>query len=184
MILGSLVLVFLGAPANSQSAEETSVSEPTQLDTAASAVDSVVVSSEMVGEIVSADSRAAISVIEVEVLHGDKIRGVKITLENSRSMDRIYITDSLLSSLRDELKALELTSPSDGKCQAKYRCVLGIERCRLSQSERQAYCPGRYSTPGSDSGFVLTTPRHSFLFPAVETAQLDAIISEAMLALD
>ncbi len=180
MFLGSLIYAFSSVPAESQFAEETSVPEPTQLHTAALADRSELVWSELLGEIKSADARAAIAAIEVEGSDGERVRGVKITLENSMSADHIYITDSLLSNLRDELEELEFTSQFDGECQAKNSCIHGIARCRPSQTERQAYCPGRYSTPNSEKGLVLSTPRHSFLFPSVETAQLDALISEAL----
>ncbi|MGI9232942.1 MAG: hypothetical protein ACR2RD_04865 [Woeseiaceae bacterium] len=179
LFLGSLTCVFSNAPAESQLAEEKSVPEPTQLHTVALADGSELVWSKLLGEIESADASAAISAIEVEGPDGDRVRGVKITLENTTSSDQIYITESLLASLRDELQELEYTRQWYGKCQAKYRCVHGIARCRPATTEKQAYCPGRYSTPNSQGGFVLSTPRNSFSFPSVEAAQFDTLIGEA-----
>lgn len=178
--LGSLTYAFSSVPAESQLAEEVSVPEPTQLHIVASADGSELVWSESLGHIRSVDAIAAITAIEVEGLDRERVRGVKIILESSTSSDEIYITDGLLSSLRDELQELEYTRRFDSKCQARYRCVHGIARCRPSQTERQAYCPGRYSTPNSEGGFVLSTPRSSFSFPSVESAQLDTLISEAV----
>ena len=180
VLLGSLTYAISSVPAESQLAEEISVPEPTLLHTVASADSSELVWSKLLGEIKSADASAAISAIEVEGPDGDRVRGVKISLENSTSSDQIYITDSLLASLRDELQELEYTRQWYGKCQAKYRCSHGIARCRPSTTEKQAYCPGRYSTPNSEEGFVLSTPRSSFSFPSVEPAQIDALISEAV----
>ncbi len=182
--LGWLICAFSSVAAESQFAEETSVAEPTQLYTAASEDNSELVRSEVLGKIESTDARAAFSAIEVEAADGERVRGVKIALENSSSTDQIYITESLLASLRNELEELEVTSLYDGECQAKYRCVHGISRCRPSQTERQAYCPGRYSTPSSEKGFTLSTPRHSFFFPSIGTAQIDALISEAVQVLE
>ncbi len=170
--------------AASQLAEETSVSEPTQLHTVAIADSSEFVWSELLGEIKSADAHAVITAIEVQGADGKRVRGVKIVLENSTSVDQIYLTDSLLSGLRDELEQLEFASRLDSECQAKFRCVSGIARCRPSKTESQAYCPGRYSGPNNEKGLVLSTPRHSFSFPSVEIAQLDALISAAVHTLE
>jgi hypothetical protein len=133
-----------------------------------------------VGEIKSADANAEISAIEVEGPDGERVRGVSIVLENSTTTDQIYITDSLLSNFRNELQEIEFTRQFDNECQAKNRCIHGIARCRPSQTEVQAYCPGRYSTPESEGGFVLSTPRNSFSFPSVDGSQLDALIAEAI----
>ena len=167
------------APTNSQLAQETSVPEPTQLHTVASADGSELAWSKLLGVINSADANAMISAIEVEGPNGDRVRGVKIALADSTSSDKIYVTDSLLSSLQDELHELEYTRARYGKCQAKGRCVQGIARCRPSETRRQAYCPGHYSTANSEGGFVLSTPRSSFSFPSVEAAQFGTLISEA-----
>ncbi len=180
IFLGLLTYAFSNVPAKSQLAEEISVPEPTQLHTVAEAGSSVLVWSELLGEIKSADSTATVLAIEVEGPDGERVRGVKISLENSTSSDQIYVTESLLSNLQDELRELEFTRHWYGKCQAKYRCTHGIARCRPVTTERQAYCPGRYSTPSSEEGFLLNTPRSSFLFPSVEAAQLESLISEAV----
>ena len=171
--------------AKSQIAEEISVPEPTQLHRVASVAGSELVWSEVLGEIKSADANAEISAIEVKGPNGDRVRGVSITVESSMSSDQIYITVSLLSNFRNELQELEfLRQFFDSRCQAKYRCVHGIARCRPSQTEQQAYCPGRFSTPDSEGGFVLSTPRNSFSFPSVDAAQLDDLIGEAMQVLE
>lgn len=180
VILGSLTCASSSVSAESQLAEEISVPEPTQLHAVATAAGSELVWSEALGDIKSDDAIAEISAIEVERPNGDQVRGVKIALENSTTSDHVYITDSLLGSFRDELQELENTRQYYGKCQAKYRCVHGIARCRPSTTEKQAYCPGRYSTPNSEGGFVLSTPRNSFSFPSVDASQLDALIAEAI----
>ena len=179
-----LICAISSVPAESQFAEETPVAEPTQLHTVASADNSVLVWVELLGEIESSDARATISAIEVEASDGERSRGVKIALENSTSTDQIYVTESLLVILRNELQELDITSQFDAKCQAKHRCVHGIARCRPSQTETQAYCPGRYTTPNSEKGFTLSTPRHVFFFPSVGPAQIDALISEAVQVLE
>lgn len=184
VILGTLTCAFSSVPAKSQLAEEISVPEPTQLHTVATAAGSELVWSEIVGDIKSADANAEVAAIEVEGPNGDRVRGVSITLENSTTSDQICIPDSLLSKFRNELQEIEFTRQFDSECQAKYRCVHGIARCRPSQTEKQAYCPGRFSTPTSEGGLVLSTPRNSFSFPTVDATQLDALIGEAVQVLE
>jgi hypothetical protein len=178
--LGSLIYLSSSASAQSQLAEEISVPEPTQLHTAAESDGSVLVWSEILGEINSADSTATILAIDVEVPDGERSRGVKISLRNSTSSDQIYVPESLFSNLQAELREIEIWRHHIGKCQAKVQCVQGIARCRPSETEEQAYCPGRFSTPNSEGGFVLSTPRGTFSFPSVEASQFNALISDAI----
>ena len=111
--------------------------------------------------------------IGVEKSNGERVRGVKISLRNSMSSDEIYVTEDLLSNFQNELRQLEHTRRWAGKCRAKVRCVHGIARCRPSQFETQAYCPGRFSTSGSEEGFILSTPRNTFSFPSVSAIQFE-----------
>ena len=184
LLLGWLIVTYSGVPAQSQSTGETSVPEPTQLHKVAFADGAKPVWSEPLGEIESSDARATVSVIEVESPEGEQVRGMKIMLENSTSTDQIYLTESLLSNLQEELEFLEFSRQFDDECQARNLCVHGIAKCRPSQTVRQAYCPGRYATPNSEEGLILSTPRHSFKFPSVGTEQLSALIGEAIQALE
>ena len=180
------LFVFLGFCTSSSLAteawlaEEVSVAEPTELHTVASADGSEVVWSEFIGEIKSADANAAVTAIQVEERDGKRIRGVLTRLETAVSADEIYITEASLSSLRNELQEIEYTRKFDIECEAKNRCVHGIARCRPSQTVRQAYCPGRYSTANSEEGFVLSTPRSTFSFPSIGAAQFDILLSGAV----
>lgn len=184
LLLGWLVVAISSVPARGQSDGEASVPEPTHLHSVTLEDGSKLVWSELVGEIESSDARATVSVIEVESPQGEQVRGMKIMLENSASTDQIYLTESLLSNFQEELGFLEFSRQFDDECQAKYLCMHGIARCRPSQTERQAYCPGRYATPNSEEGLSLSTPRHSFKFPTVGTEQLSALIGEAIEALE
>jgi hypothetical protein len=140
--------------------------------------------SELVGDIDSSDARATVSVIEVESRQGDKVRGIKIMLENSTSTDELYLTENLLPNVRTELEQLEFSLQFYDKCDAKHLCMHGIARCRPSQTVRQAYCPGHYSTPGSEEGLNMSTPGYSFMFPSVGTERLISLIGEAIQALE
>jgi hypothetical protein len=163
---------------------EVSVREPTHLSIVASAAGSQLVRSKLLGEIESRNARATFSLIDVEGPDGEQVSGIKIELENSTSTDQIHVPARLLSNFRDELEFIDFWREHQGECQAQRLCTHGIERCRPSQTERQEYCPGRYVTPDSEEGLILSTPRHSFRFPSVETEQMTALISEALEALE
>ena len=184
LLLGWLIVTSSGVPAQSQSAGETSVPESTHLLKVGFADGAKPVWSEPLGQIESSDARATVSVIEVESREGEKVRGMKIMLENSTTTDQFYLTEGLLSNFQEELEFLEHSRQFDDECQARDICVHGIARCRPSQTVRQAYCPGRYATPNSEEGLIVSTPRHSFKFPSVGTEQLSALIGEAIRALE
>ena len=132
VFLGSLTCASSSLAVQGQLAEEVSVPEPTELHTVASADGSEVVWSEFLGEIKSADASATLTAIEIEGPDGEQVRGVLITLANAASTDQIYVTDGLLANLRNELQELEFTRQFNSECEAKYRCVHGIARCRPS----------------------------------------------------
>lgn len=184
LILGLLVHVSPSFATGNGLAEEVSVPEPTELHIVVSTGDSELVWSEYIGEIMSDQATASVSVIEVEGPNDKQVRGVLIVLLDASSEDEIYVTDTLLPGLRKELQQLEYTRQFDIECQSRNRCIHGIARCRPSQTERQAYCPGRYSTKDSEEGFILSTLTKTFWFPSVEAAQFDLLISQAIQALD
>lgn len=184
LLFGGLFIAMLSTPARGQSHGEVSVPEPTRLHAAALADGSELLWSEPIGVITSTDAHATVSVIEVESRQGVRIRGMKIMLKNSTSTDLIYVTEGRLPNFRDEIEHLEFSRRFYGKCEAKRLCIHGIARCRPSQTERQAYCPGRYSTPDSEEGLHLTTPRHSFMFLSVGMEQLVSLIGVAIQTLE
>ena len=175
-LVASLLCAVSSTHTSGQLAEEVSVPEPTHLHAIASAEGSQIVSYTAVGEIASVDATAVIASIEVEGHNGQRVRGIKIQMQNATTSYDIYITDSLLAGFRAELQELEHTKAWYGKCQAKRICVHGIARCRPSQSEPQAYCPAHYTTPDADHGLILDTPHGAFSFPGVTASQLNTLI--------
>lgn len=100
---GALACAAIRGPAASQPAAYVSVPDPTRLQAVAAADGAELVWAEPLGAITSADANATISLIEVAISDGERVRGVLITLESTTSSDRIYVTASLLPLLRDEL---------------------------------------------------------------------------------
>lgn len=184
MILAWLSCTLVSGPVRSQLASATSVPEPTELAVAAAATGSVISSIEMLGEVESTDGRVLFAAIEAGPPGEDSVRGIRIGLEDSEASDALFLAQNQLADFRDELEELDWTSQFNRECRATYRCVHGIARCGPARTERQAYCPGRYSTSGSEAGFVLSTPRTRFEFPSVEPAQLIALIDDAVRVLE
>jgi hypothetical protein len=117
---------------------------------------------------------------------GQVLRGIIVSLSSPSATDELYLGEPELQLLQDELAELAAILESEGfasRCEAINTCVTGIARCRPSQSVIQAYCPGIYTTPGSQEGFALATPRQSFLFPSFGLRGFMSLVEAAALAL-
>lgn len=180
IVFGGLIATTPFAPVRAQSHGDVSIPEPTSLQSAVLAEGSRLLSSNLIGKLESGNAGAEISVISIEVPDGKQVSGVRIALKSADADDDIYITDTQLAVVKDELEFLEFSRQFDDQCRAKSTCIHGIARCRPSQTERQAYCPGRYTTRTSEGGLSLGTPRHVFKFPSVQSSQLGTMVSKAM----
>lgn len=175
MTLRYLVPFLLLAAAISARAQrppntEPSIPEPTALATVAASPDTQIVWTQAIGNLQGADptdSSVAVAAVEMIDQQGEVLRGAIVSLSSPDSTDKLYLGETELQLVQDELAELAAILESEGntECEAINICVMGIARCRPSQSVIQAYCPGIYSTPSSKTGFALATPRQSFRFP-------------------
>lgn len=162
--------------------DENSIPDPTQFSVVVADVgDDIIVAGSPI-PIESDHSKAALTVIEVATDDGKRLRGVRILLQNATQEDNLYLDRRQVVQLRDEFTRLDQRFESDEKCGAIKRCIHGVARCRPSQTVRQAFCPGFYSTPDGDGGVVISTPHYSFQFPSlgpsVFVGAADSVIGE------
>lgn len=188
-LLPSLLLsAATSVHAQSPQKAEASIPEPTALAAVASMSDTRILWTQAIGDLQATDSSATAAVTAVEMAGGDGrvLRGVIVALDSSDSTDRIYLGESELQLLQDELAELAalLQSERNTRCDAVILCTMGIARCRPSQGEIQAYCPGIWSKPTSERGFVLGTPRSAFLFPSFALRGLTSLLKAAAVILD
>lgn len=186
---GTLCLLLLAvAPVNGrcESAASASIPEPTELSVVATRTDARLLWSRDVDWIRSADAKAAITAIEVAGQEGQRIPGISISLSSSDAVDTLYLAESELHRFLDELAELASSVELAGstRCEATTYCLTGIARCRPSQAIPQAFCPGIFTSPTRESGFALSTPRRSFMFPSVGPSNFAAAMRSAARALE
>jgi hypothetical protein len=170
-------LLLSAATAGAEESDEGSIPEPTELSILASdAMNEMAVAGSPIS-IESEESNASLTVVEVLAADGHEARGVRLSLQNASQEDELYLDSNQLAQVLDEFVGLKQWYERNETCGAQKRCVHGIARCRPSQTVRQAFCPGFYSTPDGERGVLVSTPRNSFLFPSVEPSVFASAIS-------
>ncbi len=143
--------------------EERSVPEPTILKTASLAIDAVV-ASERLGSLGADASTIVVHKVHVTSANESSQRGVLLVLESEESSDEVWLPAALLPQAVAELDHLKESNRLFGRCESP-RCIRGIARCRPSQSELQAFCPGMVVTREGSRSLSIRTPRHGFILP-------------------
>lgn len=180
--LPAAYLLLQAALVGAEDFGENSIPEPTQFSVVVSDAgeDAIVVDGPI--RIGSDDSKVNLTVIEVATADGKRLRGVRLLLQNASQDDNLYLDANQVDQLRDEFAGLEQWFERDETCGAVKECVQGVARCRPSQTVRQAFCPGFYSTSDGERGVLISTPRYSFRFPSMEPSvfveAVDAAIGE------
>ena len=185
LILCLLLAATIPVHSQNQPSADFSIPEPTDLSVVALRADTTLLWSQEVGHVQSTGANATITAIEMASRDGQRLRGITVSLSSSDATDKLYLGEFELLRFRDELT--ELGSELEGfstRCEAILYCVTGVGRCRPSQNVPQAYCPGVYTTSSSQEGFGLSTPRHSFQFPAIKPSNFTVAIDAAAKALD
>jgi hypothetical protein len=184
LILCTLLAAMASAHAHADSNGELSIPEPTQLSVAMKA-GAKTVWTHSAGEIRSSDATAVLTAIEVAEQDGQRANGIWISLRNLDSADDLDLSEFELRQFRTELAELESRfAEFASRCEATHSCVSGVARCRPSQTEPQAYCPGIYTTSSFLAGFGLSTTHHSFVFPFVRPEKFLISVDSAVEALD
>lgn len=111
--------------------------------------------------------RAEIDVVGITTGSGAYQTGVRVVLVGySSTSDALFLDRSQAAQLRDELIGVaSYRGEVEHFCAGN--CELGIARCRPSQAEPQAWCPGFYLSSSGDRGLALSTPRRSFRFSSM-----------------
>jgi hypothetical protein len=176
---------FLSVAAVAQDFSEHSIPEPTLISVVASDATAKTAVVGIPNQIESDDSLAEVAVVEVVTSDDNKQTGIRILLEHDDQHDFLYLDSSQLGQFRDELASFASAYERGETCEAINRCMLGVARCRPSQTVRQAFCPSFYSTPDGKQGLTVSTPRHSFSFPSIEPSvflgAIDAAIGDLKL---
>lgn len=153
-----------------QSSDDTSIPEPTELSAIASSENSSITKIGNHTLVAGGDTVAEISTVSIEVSGKDGAMGVQLLITEGDQADRVLLDFVQATKLMEELYSFQSVYKSGKLCTAREMCIRGVARCRPSQPEAQAICPGYYSRPDGSQGIRISTPRHTFDFPYVEPA--------------
>ena len=160
-----------------QSPDEYSIPEPTELSAIASSENSSI---ERVGNhalVAGRDTLAEVAAVRFEEPGKDGKKGRQLVMTEGDTTDRVLLDLIQATELMEELYGFQSVYRGGNTCTAREMCIRGVARCRPSQTETQAICPGYYSRPDGSQGILISTPRHTFDFPYVEPAVLaEAIV--------
>lgn len=160
-------------------ADEPSVAEPTTLAIAVANAAHGAVQLEALGEVSSSDANARILLVAVSSATSVEVRGLLVEIEDGEASDRVYLPEELLQELQRELQGFAGRDRAQD-CSAQHMCMYGIARCRPSQTVKQAWCPGRYVRPGVEEGLMISTARHRFMFPSVDSTAIANLFAAAI----
>ena len=158
------------------------IPEPTLLETIAKQRSTTIILSEEVGRVESSESQAIITalILENSYYRPSRVRGIRIDLRNDSTSDHIFVEESELVHLKYELVGLDCgIARVRNQSGAVYR-MNGVGRCRPSQTNPQAYCPGYYIAPESEGLALSTFNGGNFKFPSARPAALAGAIGRAM----
>ena len=173
-ILLTLVALILSGHA----ADGGSIPGPTQIGNAASETADRISTLGLPHVIESDQSFAELVAVEVVNADDESLYGVRIDLKNAQNGETLYLSTGHAAQLHEELISVSRYLEHGRHCEARFRCVHGVSRCRPSQAEVQAVCPALFTTPDGKHGLIISTPANTFEFPYLEPPTfVDAIVA-------
>ncbi len=135
---------------------QTPAPEPTSFESFATKPNTVVLFTKEVGSLDSSDAKVTVTALSVEDTETSvgAMRGVRIDLENNAGADRVFLSESQLELLLQELVLLESgISRMENYDGAGVR-IRGTESCWMPDPALRILCPG-YRVSPRWSGFTL-----------------------------
>ena len=181
MLLVALLLasIFIPCTTAANDIDEGSIPAPTRLSILATNAGTETKIIRTQDPILSDDSWVEISTIEVLGAGLSRHWGIKVSLSNDDHSDSLYLDADQASQLRDEFIGLLMWYQRNFVCDAG-RCEHGVARCRPSQTKRQAFCPGFYSTQHGERGVMISTTKNSFSLPSITPSEFVTVIDAAL----
>ncbi len=111
-----------------------------------------------------------------------RIPGLKLSMTDNSGLDQVYLDESLLAALQEDLAGIESGIPELENGSAPYR-VQGTASCWMPAHPQRILCPS-YRVGPDWSGLTLAAyGSDGFEFPAHRPAELAALIERAIEAL-
>ena len=158
--------------------------EPTDLEAFVESSGVTIVFSQALGTIESSDARVEVTaLVATDTADASKrMRGLRLSMTDNSRLEQVYLDESLLATLREDLAGIEGGIPELEKASAPYR-VQGTASCWRPAHPQRILCPS-YRIGPDWSGLTLGPyGSHGFEFPAHRPAELAALIERAIEAL-
>ena len=137
--------------------------------------------SQAVGAIESEDARVEVTaLVAADTADASKkMRGLKLSMTDNAGLDQVYLDESLLVTLQEDLAGIEGGIPELENSITPYR-VQGTASCWMPARPQRILCPS-YRVGPDWSGLMLSAyGSDGFEFPARRPAELAALIQRAI----
>lgn len=175
------ILLAVFAAAGCLAAGGSVAAEPTELEAFVARPGVAIEFSRSVGAIESSDARVEVTAL-VAADTADaarKMRGLKLSLADNAGLDQVYLDESMLAALQEDLAGIEEGIPDLQDGSAPYR-VQGTASCWMPTHPQRILCPS-YRIGPDWSGMTLGAYGSGvFEFPAHRPAELAALIQRAI----
>lgn len=159
-------------------------SEPTALEAFVAKPNVVVEFSQAVGSIRSSDATVEVTAIVASDTADatQRMRGVRLYLQNNAGIDQLYLDESQLAKVQGELAEIEggiayLKSGTDAPWRAQ-----GTGSCWMPERPQRILCPGYVVGPEGSRMTLGAYGANAFEFPGHRPSELAALIASAVAA--
>lgn len=157
-------------------------SEPTELEAFVAKPGVAFEFSQAIGSIESADANVEITALVASDTAdaSQRMRGVRLSMENNSGIDHVYLDESQLASVQDDLADIEGgIAELKAAAGAPYR-VQGTASCWMPAHPQRILCPS-YRVGPDWSGMTLGAyGSNGFAFPSRRPAEFAALIDRAI----
>lgn len=161
---------------------QASTPKPTPFEEFAASTNAVVSFTHRIGVIESSDAKATVIalIIDNSASPTNKMRGVRIDLEDNGGMDHVYLDESQFDELLRDLAGIEANiSRLENEGGAPYR-VHGTGSCWMPDPAFRILCPS-YRVGPDWSGFTLAAfGGHTFALPDRVPSELTELIEQVV----
>ena len=182
MTRSTLLTVFASAGCLAASASQ--AAEPTELEAFVARPGVAIEFSQAVGTIESSDARVEVTaLVAADTADASiRMRGLKLSMTDNSALDHVYLDESLLASLQEDLAGIDGDIAELESGSAPYR-IQGTASCWRPAHPQRILCPG-YRIGPDWSGMTLGAyGSNGFAFPSRRPADLAVLIERAIEAL-
>jgi hypothetical protein len=164
------------------SSDEESPSEPTGLESFVAKPTVVLDLAEEVGSLRSSDATVAVAaVIATDTARpGERMKGVRFVLENNTGADQVYLDETQLALLIDDLAGIDGGIPELKTGGGAPIRVQGTGACWMPARPMRILCPSYRVGPDWTGMHLAAYGSQGFIYPEQRPAELKALVEQAI----